>query len=177
MGHYYSKAAASAGCTVAHETSSSSNSSGVGISNGALGGIRLGFPFTADSTSIRCAAELYLDKVGTSADTMWTEIYADDGGGASNLPTGSPLGTSSDTRPISDAADAGALLKFNNMSVSVISGTIYWLVLRVNTNDNANRPTMLYENGGTTRRFAYYDGASWVYWVNRKPTFTLYATS
>lgn len=95
--------------------------------------------FTAGATYTLCRADVYLGKEGSPTGNMSIHVYSHDA--VNDMPETS-LGESTDTIDVSTLTTSEAIYTFDEgLSVSISSGTIYWLVIEADSfGDVSNRP-------------------------------------
>jgi len=128
--------------------------------NGAKEGFKFGTqdwwgsPFTATSNYTLCSVEVDMARTATPASyNMTAHIFLDDGG---DDITGSSLGNS-DSIPASATSTTWGFITFPNMSVSITSGTRYWIMITSDGVDGTNTVSIRTTDLGVAGRIHYDD--------------------
>jgi len=137
---------------------------------------RTAFSFNWTAASSYTLTEVMIDmaKIESPTQTIIASIYADSGGS----PTGTPLGTSTNTILASNftsTASRSVAWQFNNISIT--SGTTYHLVLSVDVayTDRYLVMTINTQGSGGTYNVKYFNGSSWtVQDADKQPLFATY---
>lgn len=91
--------------------------------------------FVASNSYTACSVSVVVERIGSgSTYTVHASIYSHDSG--SNQPN-VLIGTSSDEVALSSFNTSYGLVTFPNMSATLVSGTTYWIVLRITVADGS----------------------------------------
>ena len=114
--------------------------------------------FTASFTGVICRLDLRIKKLGAPGGTMKASIWSN----SSNLP-GTLIGNTSDSYNMTDAGTSFAYFSFTNVSASVTSGTVYFVVLEMTQQgDASNYLAWQYGSPSVGNNLALKDGgAAW----------------
>ena len=141
------------GCSTSADTVTGTTSSTYSI--GQFGGQRgKGMPFVAGGSYTICSATIRLSKTGTAAFNLHAYIYTN----VSSLP-GAQVGTGSASVAASSVGSTEQDVVFSGMSVSLTSGTTYWLCLVPDSFDGSNYINWAASTGSLT--IAEYNGSIW----------------
>ena len=147
-----------AGCTTAGFTQgTTANNGSASVCNNS--NKYVGQQFTADGTYTACKVDVNLQKVGTPSVNLDVSIYTDNAG----VP-GTLIGTASDVIASSTISTSPTTYTFVNMSASLTSGTLYWIVLHASAGvDNSNYIIFVGTGGSSpnTSPYASINGTSW----------------
>lgn len=129
--------------------------------------------FTSAGAYTLCAAELELSKFGSPTYSHRVHIYTDSSGSP-----GTEVGMGSVYVPVSGYTTATTnYVMFTGMEVSMVSGTVYWMVIEANGAGDASN----YTQWGTDQNFVSAntkvssDGTSWSGHCNRIAHYKLYS--
>ncbi len=134
------------------------------------------YNFTAGSSYTLCKLTLRLAKVGTPAGNVLAAIYTNSG---SNLP-GTQVGTASDAVAATTLATSEGNIDLSNLSASVTSATVYWIVVKTTQGTGANNVKFVFYNfdGVASHhiKLSNDSGGSWDEWTDsNQGKFTSYA--